>query len=317
MTGTEILITVLVFVSILLFIFGTYAYVLYRKGRWELGRRMKQLEEGRWYEKQISILHSIKGQFLKTIGYMGNLLKPKGEDQVSYLRRQFLKAGIRNENAPVIFFGAKAFMAVLLVLVFFLIKLFSRMIMPTSQFILVSAILLIVGFYLPNLYLLLKTAERKDKLQKGLPDALDLMVVCVEAGTGLDAAIQRVGDEMKSTNRVLSDEFKLMGMELRAGKQRQEALKNLAMRTDLDDFRSLTTLLIQTDKFGTSLGQALRVHSDSMRTKRFQRAEEIAMKLPVKLIFPLVLFIFPSMLVVVLGPAAIRVYRVLIPALGG
>src|SRR4030042_6757118 len=106
MTGTEILITVLVFISILLFIFGTYAYVLYRKGRWELGRRMKQLEEGRWFDKQISILHSIKNHFLKTIGYMGNLLKPKGEDQVSYLRRQFLKAGIRNENAPVIFFGA-------------------------------------------------------------------------------------------------------------------------------------------------------------------------------------------------------------------
>ena len=317
MTGTEILITVLVFISILLFIFGINAYILYRKGRWELGRRIKQLEEGRWFNKQISILHSMKDLFLKAIESVGNLLKPKGEDHVSYLRRQFLKAGIRNENAPVIFFGAKAFMAVLLVLVFFLIKLFSRMIMPNLNFILISAILLVVGFYLPNLYLLMRTARRKDKLQKGLPDALDLMVVCVEAGTGLDAAIQRVGDEMKMTNPVLSDEFKLMGMELRAGKQRQEALKNLAMRTDLDDFRSLTTLLIQTDKFGTSLGQALRVHSDSMRTRRFQRAEEIAGKLPVKLIFPLVLFIFPSMLVVVLGPAAIRVYRVLIPALGG
>jgi len=191
------------------------------------------------------------------------------------------------------------------------------MLMPTSQFILVSAILLVVGFYLPNLFLLVKISGRKEKIQKGLPDALDLMVVCVEAGTGLDAAIQRVGEEMKMTNSVLSDEFRLMGMELRAGKQRQEALRNLAMRTDLDDVRSLTTLLIQTDKFGTSLGQALRVHSDSMRTKRFQRAEEIAGKLPVKLIFPLVLFIFPAMLVVVLGPAAIRVYRVLIPVFGG
>jgi len=317
MTGTEILITVLVFISILLFILGIYAYVLYRKGRWELGRRIKQLEEGRWYEKQINILHSMKDYFLKTIESMGNLLKPKGEDQVSYLRKQFLKAGIRNENAPIIFFGTKAFMAVLLVLVFSLVKLFSRMIMPTSQFILVSAILLVVGFYLPNLFLLVKISGRKEKIQKGLPDALDLMVVCVEAGTGLDAAIQRVGEEMKMTNSVLSDEFRLMGMELRAGKQRQEALRNLAMRTDLDDVRSLTTLLIQTDKFGTSLGQALRVHSDSMRTKRFQRAEEIAGKLPVKLIFPLVLFIFPAMLVVVLGPAAIRVYRVLIPVFGG
>ena len=166
MTGTEILITVLVFISILLFILGIYAYVLYRKGRWELGRRIKQLEEGRWYEKQINILHSMKDYFLKTIESMGNLLKPKGEDQVSYLRKQFLKAGIRNENAPIIFFGTKAFMAVLLVLVFSLVKLFSRMIMPTSQFILVSAILLVVGFYLPNLFLLVKISGRKEKIQK-------------------------------------------------------------------------------------------------------------------------------------------------------
>jgi tight adherence protein C len=163
----------------------------------------------------------------------------------------------------------------------------------------------------------MRISNRKEKMQQGLPDALDLMVVCVEAGTGLDAAINRVGEEMKLSNEVLSEEFRLMSMELRAGKQRRNALKNLALRTDLEDVSSLVTLLIQTEKFGTSLAQALRVHSDSMRTKRFQKAEEIAAKLPVKLMFPLVLFIFPSIFVVILGPAAIRIFRTLFPALAG
>lgn len=311
----EILLAIVVFFAILFFIVGINSYIAYRKGRWELGRRIKQLEEGKWYEKQINIFHSMRDQFLKTIGSLGNIFKPKSEEEISYLRRRFLRAGIRNEHAPVIFFGLKAFMAILLIVLFFLIKLLTRIIMTNFNFILISVILLAIGFYLPNFYLQRRIAGRKEKVQKGLPDALDLMVVCVEAGTGLDAAIQRVGEEMKMTNGVISEEFKLMGMELRAGKQRQEALKNLAMRTDLDDVRSLTTLLIQTDKFGTSLGQALRVHSDAMRIKRFQRAEEIAAKLPVKLLFPLVAFIFPSLFVVLLGPAAIRVYRILFGAI--
>jgi tight adherence protein C len=152
---------------------------------------------------------------------------------------------------------------------------------------------------------------------EGFPDALDLMVVCVEAGMGLDAAINRVGEEMKLRNAVVSEEFRLMGLELRAGKLRRDALRNLGIRTGLDDVKSLMTLLIQTDKFGTSVAQALRVHSDSMRTKRYQKAEEIAAKLPVKLVFPLILFIFPSLFVVIIGPAVIRIFRVLLPALGG
>jgi tight adherence protein C len=317
MAMNEILIAILVFTAILLFIAAINSYIRYRKGRWELGRRIKQLEEGRWFQKQIDLFQSFKGLFLNTIGSMGQILRPKSEKEISYLRRQFLRAGIRNEYAPVIFFGIKALVSVSLVLVFFVTKLSTRIIMPNLYFFLILVILLAVGFYLPNIYLQMKIAARKEKIREGLPDALDLMVVCVEAGTGLDAAIHRVGVEMKITNSVISDEFKLLGMELRAGKQRLEALKNLAMRADLDDLSSLVTLLIQTDKFGTSLGQALRVHSDSMRTKRFQRAEEIAAKLPVKLLFPLILFIFPALFVVIMGPAAIRIYRTLLGAIGG
>jgi tight adherence protein C len=168
------------------------------------------------------------------------------------------------------------------------------------------------GFYLPDLWLKIKSNIRREKLLEGIPDALDLLVVCVEAGMGLDGAIHRVAEETKLTNPILSSEFKLLNLELRAGKSRQDALRNLALRTNIDAMNSLVTLLIQTDKFGTSVAQALRVFSDSFRTKRFQKAEEFAAKMPVKLIFPLILFIFPSLFVILVGPAAITIYKTFI-----
>jgi tight adherence protein C len=141
------------------------------------------------------------------------------------------------------------------------------------------------------------------------------MVVCVEAGLVLDQAIGRVGEEVKRTHPKLSDELSLLSMELRTGVSRSEALRNLSHRTDLEEVRNLVALLVQTDRFGTSIGQALRVHADSMRATRRLRAEELAAKLPVKLLFPLIFFIFPCMFIVLLGPAAIQMMRVLFPAL--
>lgn len=199
----------------------------------------------------------------------------------------------------------------------FLVKLSFLRTLSSLTVMELSILLALIGFYLPNFWLRRKVDRRKEKILRGLPDALDLMVVCAEAGVGLDAAIQRVGEEMKLANRPLSEEFRLLNLELRAGKQRRDALKNLALRTDLDDVRSLVTLLVQTERFGTSIAQALRVHSDSMRTKRFQRVEEVAAKLPVKLLFPLIFFIFPSLFVVILGPAILKVYRTLLPVLYG
>lgn len=317
MAVIEILIFLLVFAAMLIFILWAFSYAGYRRGRWELTRRVRGMEEGVRPEKKTDIFSDVKGFLLKIVRFLGQYIRPKGEGKQTHLRKTFLKAGYRKENAPVLFFGAKAFLAILLPLAFSLFKLFTRMVIPSLHFIIISAILVAIGFYLPSFWLQIKIARRKEKIQEGLPDALDLMVVCVEAGTGLDAAINRVGEEMRFSNRVLSEEFRLMSMELRAGKDRRDAMKNLALRTDLEDVNSLVTLLIQTEKFGTSLGQALRVHSDFMRTKRFQKAEEIAAKLPVKLIFPLILFIFPSLFVVILGPAVIRIFRALLPALGG
>jgi tight adherence protein C len=152
-------------------------------------------------------------------------------------------------------------------------------------------------------------AKRKEEITLAFPEALDLLVVAAEAGMGLDAALNRVGEEMKLNSKAISEEFKLLNLELRAGKSRRDAMKNLALRTDLDDVSNLVTLLVQTDRFGTSVAQSLRVHADSMRTKRVMKVEEMAAKLPVKILFPTILFIFPSLFLVIMGPALIQAYH--------
>jgi tight adherence protein C len=183
----------------------------------------------------------------------------------------------------------------------------------TLYYVLVAA----CGYYGPVLWLRRAIGSRKDALQRAIPDALDLMVVCVEAGLGLDQAIGRVGEEVKRAHPELSDELNILALELRTGVSRREALRNLAHRTDLEEVRNLVAILVQTDRFGTSIGQALRVHADAMRTTRGLKAEELAAKLPVKMLFPLIFFIFPIMFIVLIGPAAIKMVRVLVPALTG
>lgn len=313
----ELFISILAFISIGLFSLGIYLYLGYRAERREMVRRIRQIGEETKPEGEIRVLHTLKSQWGRVIESLGHILKPKKEEELSVLRMTFLKAGIRSEKATVIFFGVKALLAIFFVAGFFILKFYLFKTMKPIHFMFFSILSVIIGFYLPNLWLRIRTSARKEKIQEGLPDALDLMVVCVEAGTGLDAAINRVGEEMKLTNKPLSEEFRFLTLELRAGKQRSDAMRNLAQRTDLEDVSSLATLLIQTERFGTSIAQALRVHADSMRTKRFQRAEEIAQKMPVKLVFPLILFIFPAIMVVVVGPAIITIFRTLFPALGG
>jgi tight adherence protein C len=200
-------------------------------------------------------------------------------------------------------------LAVCLPLIFLFFRLTALKVVNTPLTLILEVLAAMIGYYLPDFLLRLKTEHRKEKLQKALPDALDLMVICVEAGMGMDAAINRVAKEIQITCPELSEEFTFLNLELRAGKSRQDALRNLGMRIDLESVNSLVTLLIQTDKFGTSVAAALRVFSDGFRTQRFQKAEEIAAKIPVKLLIPLILFIFPSLLVVILGPAAIKIYQ--------
>jgi tight adherence protein C len=170
-----------------------------------------------------------------------------------------------------------------------------------------------IGYLLPSMALGRLAKKRQHRIRLGLPDALDLLVVSVEAGLGLDQAIRRVGEELEFAPAALAHELRLINLELRAGKGRVDALRNLATRTGVDDIASLVAMLVQTDKFGTSVAQSLRVHSETVRTKRRQRAEEAAAKTGVKMVFPLVFCIFPAIWVVTIGPAAIKFIQVLVP----
>jgi tight adherence protein C len=169
---------------------------------------------------------------------------------------------------------------------------------------------------LPDILLTWRVHVRQHRLRRGLPDGLDLLVICVEAGLGLDQALMKVSQDMRITHHELSEELQLVNLEMRIGKSRIEALRELARRTGLDDIKSLVAMLVQTERFGTSIAQSLRVFSDDMRTRRRQRAEEMSAKTSVKMVPPLVFFIFPALMVVILGPAVLTVMRQLMPVMG-
>jgi tight adherence protein C len=184
-----------------------------------------------------------------------------------------------------------------------------------KHFILCIAVSILGGMAGPDIWVKTRIDRRKLKIQNGLPDAMDLAVVCVEAGLGLDQALLRVGTEIHMSAPELAEELNLRNIEINMGRSRADALRNLADRTGVDDLKALVAILIQTDRFGTSVGTALRTFSDSLRVKRRQRAEEMAAKLSVKMLFPMMLFIFPAIFFVILGPAVIAITRTLLPAL--
>lgn len=255
--------------------------------------------------------HGIFNGILRMFAGIGSKFSDNGLSSYSVLRLRLLRAGIRHQNAAKVFWGAKLFLPLLLILVFFGLRMFfpPLKLLPAQAMFAVLIILGVLGFYLPECWLHILAHVRKSIILKDLPDALDLLVVCVEAGLGLDSAFNKVAEEMKMTSPQLSDEFKMLNLELRAGKGRQDALRNLSSRTDIDGLKSLVTLLIQTDKFGTSITKALRVFSNAFRTKRFQKAEEIAAKLPVKMMIPVVFCIFPTLMAVMIGPACISLWE--------
>jgi tight adherence protein C len=236
---------------------------------------------------------------------LGNIA-PKSVGEMSKMQRRLVAAGYRRNEALLIFAGIRVGVALFV----FVLLSTPLLIRPSLSLALVGAVL---AYILPGIVLGRMAAKRQHKIRLGLPDALDLLVVSVEAGLGLDQAIQRVGQELAFAHPDLCDEMRLVNLELRAGVARPEALANLGERTGVDDVISLVAMLVQTDKFGTSVAQSLRVHSDTLRTKRRQRAEEAAAKLGAKMVFPLVTCIFPAIWVVTIGPAAIRFIEVFAP----
>jgi tight adherence protein C len=227
---------------------------------------------------------------------------PRSAKEMSRLRFRLGRAGFRHPGAAVLYTLLELVGPVVMgaVPLFFL--------HGTTAWAAAGAAAL-VTFFLPGLLVERRLASRRREIENGLPDALDLIVVCIEAGSGLDQAIVKASDELTIAYPRLADELRIVITEIRAGKSRIEAFKNLAQRTKIDDVRSLVAMLIQTDRFGTSIGQALRTHADVSRTKRRQRAEERAQKIGVKLVFPLVFFFFPALYVVILGPAVIQFMR--------
>jgi len=227
----------------------------------------------------------------------------------SELRRRFMQAGLRSPNAPILFFAIKTVFAFGLPLLLWAIRLAGGSDMPFDDFVMIVALLCALGFYVPNAVLSRMSSTRQRAIFEAFPDALDLLTICVEAGLSLEAALNRVAGEMALNRPVLAEELQLVCLEFRAGSGKERALRNLALRTGVDDIDTLVAMLIQSEKFGTSMGESLRIHSDMLRVKRQQRAEERAAKVAVKLIFPLVLCIFPSIMFVVAGPAMIRIVK--------
>jgi len=312
-----LLISIMLFMVTLLVMVGVFSSIRSRQTAKNWGERIRgKTPEVETTEAQKGVAY-FSGAFCKLLEKLGQATKPKDQAETSRLRKTLITAGYRGAAAPFMFLGSQLFCAVVVGMLFFIFGTEVVKDIPQNYVPLLIAGCALGGFKVPQLWLSFAVKGRKEKLSDGFPDALDLMVVCVEAGLGLDQALARVGEEVKIGHPALGEELHIVSLELRAGFTRGEALRNLGERTDLDEIRSLIALLVQTDRFGTSVGQALRVHSDSMRTNRRLRAEELAAKLPVKLMLPLIAFIFPALLVVIIGPGAIRLMRNLLPALGG
>jgi tight adherence protein C len=243
--------------------------------------------------------------FQNTGSSIGNVVKkfenlmPKSENEVSVVKKRLMLAGYRNENAIKIFYGSKVLLPALLALIAMVTGLASL-----GPFF-VYLVALGGGFLAPDFWLGKQIAKRQKKLTRGLPDVLDLLVICMEAGLSLDQATSRCAEELRDSQPEICDELGLVVLEQRAGRARSEAWKNMADRTGVDSLRNLVSMLVQTEQFGTSIAKMLRVHSDTLRVQRVQMVEEMAGKTSVKLVFPLVLFIFPALFLVTLGPAAI------------
>lgn len=306
---TPALISIFAFLFASLLVAGV-GFSLITRRQAEVGRRLRELNVVAVENEAAPSLQSAVSPASTMLKAIGQKALPRSPKELSALRLRLVRAGYRGNDAVAVFYGMRVVLAAL----GFLLTGTGLLGRPD---LLLTLGAVGIGFVLPGVVLGRRVRRRQWRIRLALPDALDLLVVSVEAGLGLDQALLRVSDELAHAHPDIADELKLVNLELRAGKPRTEALRNLADRTGVDDMSALVSMLIQTDKFGTSIAQSLRVHSDTLRTKRRQRAEEAAAKTGVKMVFPLVFCIFPSIWVVTIGPAAIKFIKVLVPVLEG
>ena len=295
--------SILIFLTIAVVVFAFGAAAMAPSS--VLGSRLREIG---WQRAKAEEKPAIRERIQQALDPLSRAL-PVSPTDVSMTRAWLIQAGYRDARHVRFYFASRLLFAALGLAAVVLLSGFDSLLLLVG----VPAL----GFFLPRFFLKRAMKERQRRIRLALPDALDLTVICVEAGLALDQAMMRVGEDLQHAHPELSGEFHLFNLETRAGKPRAEALRNLATRTGVDDVRGLVGTLIQTDRFGTSVAQALRVHSDSLRTERRQRAEEQAAKTTVKMIIPLVLFVLPSLIFVTVGPAVIQLMKLLGPISGG
>ena len=303
MTGLLWVIALATFATVALLTYGVLSYCNNRK---VVRSRCKKVPNDAMpliYREEVS---DFRKQFLDWISSLGKYAMD-GKEDPSKLRMELIQAGFRHPKGPAIYFGVRILLALLLPVVYLLANAMDGVL--TSGNLLIFFMIAGIGFYLTPYLLKFITRRRQNRIDKALPDVLDLLIVCMEAGLALQATINRVADEVKTISKDLYKELQLTNAELRTGINREEALKNLGERTGVQNVNALVGLMIQSDRMGASIVQSLRTHAAFLRVQRSQKAEEKAAKMPVKILFPMLLFIFPAIFVVVIGPAAIQITK--------
>jgi len=300
------LVGVAVLIALALFT-ATFALLAMRRGTTRISKRLDEIRAGTTSEmpEPVSERLPVIGQ---VVGIFCFLLP--GQIHNDIVRWELAQAGYRALDAPKVFAGARVLLTVAFTAAAFAIMTLLHRVQ--GEVIAVTVVSTALGYMSPIAFLRWRQARRREEITLALPDALDLLVICVEAGLGLNAAILNVGREIRLNSSALSDELRMVNYEMRAGMSRVQALRNLAVRTGVDEVRSFVAVLVQSDRFGTSIAQALRAHALSLRTRRRQRAEEAARKTPVKMVFPLVFCVFPELLVVILAPGMLQLFRALL-----
>ncbi|RSZ37285.1 MULTISPECIES: type II secretion system F family protein [unclassified Variovorax] len=301
-----ILFPILVFLAVSLAIIGLAAWLSPSRAKQRLQAMTQPAGKSAWTETAVRI-----------VGPFAQLSSPTSEADLSPLRVRFLNAGIRYPEAYLVYFGLKTLLPLGFAALAFVVLRATGAADDSTVMLLWLALAALAGCYLPNLVLLLLIRSRRREIFENFPDAADLMLVCVEAGLGLDAGLAKVTEEIQVKSTALAQELHWTNLEMRAGGTREKSLRNLALRTGVEEIGTFATMLTQADRFGTSIGESLRVFSDDLRHKRHVRAEELAAKVPTKMLLPLVLCIFPCISLVILTPAVIRIIRMIMPMLSG